>query len=68
MIPEVFKQLIIATTEAIRADHPDTFKRFFILGNGHCINDYSYRVKGISFWEWIGYLVNDDPRWVDILE
>jgi hypothetical protein len=68
MTPEAFQSLIRDTTEAIRADHPDTFKRYFISGDVHCIDDYAYRVDGVSFWEWIGYLVNDDDRWVDILE
>lgn len=68
MAPETFKSLIIRTTETIRAEHPDTFKRYFIAGDMHCLADYLYSVNGISFWDWIGFLVNDDPRWVDILE
>jgi hypothetical protein len=67
MDPGVFESLIVSTTETIRAEHQDTFKRFFIAGDMHCLADYSYSVNGISFWDWIGFLVNDDPRWVDIL-
>lgn len=68
MAPEAYQSLIVNTTEAIRADHPDTFRRYFIVGDMHCLDDYSYGVDGVSFWEWIGYLVNDDNRWIDILE
>jgi len=66
--PEVYEALITDVTGTIHADHPDTFKRYFITGEGHCLDDYSYEVNGVSFWDWVGYLVNDDPRWVDILE
>jgi hypothetical protein len=68
MAPEAFESLIISTTETIRTDHPDTFMRYFIIGDMHCIDDYSYRVDGVSLWDWVGYLVNEDPRWIDILE
>jgi len=66
--PDAFESLIISMTETIRADHPDTFKRFFVVGDMHCIGDYSYSVNGVSLWDWAGYFVKDDPRWVDILE
>ena len=68
MSPETYTSLIINTTEAIREDHPDTFRRFFGKGDGHCISDYTYQVDGESFWEWIGFLVNNDDCLVDILE
>jgi len=68
MAPEAFQSLIVDTTEAIREDHPDTFRRYFIVGDTHCLGDYTYSVDGVSFWEWIGYLVNDDNRWIDILQ
>jgi hypothetical protein len=68
MAPEAFESLILRTTESIREDHPNSFKRYFIDSDVHCLDDYSYEVNGVSFWDWIGYLVNDDPRWVDNLE
>ena len=68
MTPEEIKSLIIQTTDEIREDHPETFKRFMIDGNSHCISDYSRSVEGISIWDWLGYLVNSDPRWDDIQE
>lgn len=68
MAPEVFQSLALSTTSAIRADHPSTFNRYFIVGDQHCVTDYSYAVNGVSIWDWVSYLVNEDPRWVDILE
>jgi Pectinacetylesterase len=68
MAPEVFKSLILSTTNEIHADNTDTFNRYFIAGNRHCMDDYLYEVNGISFWDWITYLVNEDPRWSDMLE
>lgn len=63
-----YQSLVLSVTNAIRQDHPDRFKRFFIAGAEHCLGDYTYQVAGISFWEWLGYLVQDDPRWIDLLE
>jgi hypothetical protein len=68
MAPQAYRSLILGSTDVIRADHPATFERFFIAGDGHCLDDYSYRVGTLSFWDWISYLVNDDPHWTDILE
>jgi hypothetical protein len=66
--PEVFQSLLLDTTEAIRAEHPDTFRRYLISGDTHCPDDYSDRLEGVSLWDWIRYLVTDDPRWTDLVE
>jgi hypothetical protein len=65
---ESFQSLLLATTEAIRAEHPRAFQRFLVAGDAHCPGDYSVRVDGVSLWSWIGYLVDEDPRWVDLVE
>ena len=65
---ETIKSLLLRTTNAIRATHPDTFKRFLIEKEMHCLDDYAYQVDGVAFWDWVDYLVNDDPRWSDMLE
>ena len=66
--PADFESLLFTTTEAIRSDHSNKFNRFFIDGDSHCLDNYSHSVDGVTFWDWIDYLVNDDPRWTDILE
>jgi hypothetical protein len=63
-----FEALLIQTTAEIHTNHPGSFERFFISGDSHCLGDYSYAVNGITFWEWITYMVKDDARWVDQLE
>jgi len=68
MSPGMVKSLLRTTTNDIRTDHADNFKRFFIAGDRHCLDDYFYEINGYSFWNWIGYLVNDSPRWMDLLE
>jgi hypothetical protein len=68
MAPEDFETLLLEKTESARKEYPDLFKRFFIKGGGHCVQNYSYAVNGVSIWDWIGYLVANDPRWADILE
>lgn len=67
MNPEDFKNLLINTTDSIRERHPDTFKRFFIRGNIHGVPN-SYQVNGVSLGNWLKYLVNDNEKWVDVLE
>ncbi len=68
MAPEDFETLLLEKTESARKEYPDLFKRFFIKGGGHCVQNYSYAVNGVLIWDWIGYLVANDPRWADILE
>ena len=68
MTPESFKSLILYVTGAIHKEHPDTFERYFIKGNVHCLDDYSYKVGGLSFWTWIAEMVTNDPKWTDTLE
>jgi len=66
--PEVYRSILLDTTDAIRAEHPDTFRRYFVSGETHCPDDYSVRLDGVSLWSWIHYLVSDDPRWTDLVE
>jgi len=66
--PEDFKTLLLETTASIHKDYPGVFQRYLIEGDAHCILNYSYTVNGISIWEWIRYMVNNDSRWTDILE
>jgi hypothetical protein len=68
MAPADFETLLLETTAAVRAEYPDRFERYFVAGDGHCVRDYAYAVDSISIWEWIGYMVQNDQRWMDILE
>jgi hypothetical protein len=65
--PEDFKTLLLDTTASIRKDYPDVFQRYLVEGDGHCILNYSYTVNGVSIWEWIRYMLGNDPRWTDTL-
>jgi hypothetical protein len=62
------EQLLRATFDQIHQNHPDTFKRYFIQGDSHCIADFYNQVNGITVWDWLDALVNDRPSWNDILE
>ena len=55
-------------TGQIHQDHADTFKRFLIKGDSHTITNYNLSVDGVSIWNWVGYLVNDDSKWADLSE
>lgn len=68
MQPKEYKSLLLGTSGDLNAAHPKQFKRFFINGNTHCVADRYYKVKGMSYWDWILAFLNDDPTWVDTLE
>jgi hypothetical protein len=68
MDPEDYEALLLATSADARKDYPDRFHRYFVEGGGHCVSDYSHEVNGVSIWEWIGYMLADDPRWNEELE
>lgn len=62
------EQLLRATTAQIHQDHPDSFKRYFIQGDSHCIADFYNQVNGVTVWRWLDAFVNDRLGWKDILE
>jgi len=62
------EQLLRATTGQIHQNHPDTFKRYFTQGDGHCIADFYNQVNGVTVWAWLDALVNDRSGWKEILE
>jgi len=68
MTPQEYQNVLLETTDKIHQNNPDRFERFFVKGSSHCINDYYRAVDGVSVWDWLGYLVNDDPRWTDLLQ
>ena len=67
MAPEDYEALLRETSAAAGADYPDRFHRYFIKGDDHCVRDYAHAVNGVTIWDWIGYMLGHDPRWVDIL-
>lgn len=67
-----YEDLILDVTGQIKDAYPDRGARFFINGYSHTIYMSSegadYQVDGVSVYDWIGLLVNDDPAWDDKLE
>lgn len=68
MTPEQYQNILLETTDKIHQSHPDRFQRFFVKGRSHCINDYYRSIDNVTVWDWLDYLVNDDERWVDLLQ
>ena len=58
----------MSTTDKIRAEFPDTFKRYLIKGTSHCVSNYYFGLGDISVRDWIEDLVTDSPEWQDVLE
>ncbi len=63
-----FKNRLLKDSEIIQQKFPDRFKRFFVKGDSHCVEDYLYEIDGISYVDWVRHFVNDGTGWVDIME
>lgn len=46
-------------------EFPDRFKRFFLKGDSHCVEDYFYAIDGMTYAEWVGHFLNDNTAWTD---
>ena len=68
MNPRKYKKHLKSSSGKINSAYPEKFKRFFIKGNSHCVEDFEHEIKGTSLNEWIGQLITDDPGWKDLLE
>lgn len=66
--PEVYKSLLLNVSKDLNSNHPDRFKRFFIKGDSHCVEDRDYDVKGLKYWDWVVAFLNDSETWKDVLE
>ena len=66
--PEAYKKLLLTTSNDLNQAYPDQFKRFFINGNTHCVQDRNYTINGATYWDWVLAFVQDDPAWKDTLE
>ena len=63
-----FKKRLLNDTEIIHQQFPDRFKRFFIKGDSHCVEDNLYEIGGMKYADWVGFFVNDKAEWNDIIE
>jgi Pectinacetylesterase len=72
MWPVGYENLIMNVTGQIKASYPDSVARFFRNGYSHTIEmsdeGGDYEIDGISVYDWVSMLVNDDPDWDDLLE
>jgi hypothetical protein len=68
MTPEDFTTLLLSASGYLSEKFPDQFKRFFILGDSHCVDDREYQINGISYWDWVLQLMTDSGQWLDLLE
>ncbi len=68
MDPAENQRLMLSTTGEIHQNNPAHYQRFIVKGDSHCINDYYRSIDGVTVWDWLGWLVRDDPRWSDHLQ
>jgi hypothetical protein len=74
MDKRAFEDVLRLVTNGIKTEKPVRFSRFFVAGNTHTCYDFllpggpNREIDGVSLYEWIGQLVNDDPMWSDHME
>jgi hypothetical protein len=68
MNSDLYRSTLMDETGKLRSSHPDTFKRYFIKGASHTIGDFYRAVSGLTVWDWMSALVNDQPEWKDVLQ
>lgn len=74
MDPADFESTLLTVTDDIHFENPSRFNRFFVTGNSHTSYEFlfpqgpEYQINGVSMYDWIDMLVNDDPAWPDLLE
>ena len=68
MTPDGFRSLLLSTSGYLNEKYPDQFKRFFINGDSHCVEDRDYQINGTRYRDWVHYFMNDSDQWKDLLE
>lgn len=68
LTPVEYKSLLLKTSGDVNSRYPTRFKRFFIKGDSHCVQDRDYEVNGTTYWDWVMAFIHDEEYWVDILE
>ncbi|HKU42809.1 MAG TPA: pectin acetylesterase-family hydrolase [Polyangiales bacterium] len=65
-----FKQALLDETGKVVKAYPERAKRFFIEGTKHTTagNIQATMINGLSIAQWLGYMLNDDPKWTDALQ
>jgi hypothetical protein len=68
MTPEGFKDLLLSASGYLKEKYPDQFKRFYINGDSHCVEDRDYQINGTAYWDWVIGLISEGEQWTDLLE
>ena len=68
MTPGGFKNLLLSTSGHLKEKYPDQFKRFYINGDSHCVEDRDYQINGTTYWDWVIGLMTEGEQWTDLLE
>jgi hypothetical protein len=76
-----FENVLMTVSGNIRKSHPERFARCFIQGESHTTlpstlypmlfpyeEGLNHTINGISIYEWIGQLINDESTFTDLLE
>ena len=69
---EAYEALLRQVTDDIRSRQPQRFKRFFIQGESHTVLElpsfFTTEIGGITVRDWTEDLLDDGPRWQDLIE
>ncbi|MGD8861761.1 MAG: pectin acetylesterase-family hydrolase [Myxococcales bacterium] len=67
---EALSELIAAETQKPADAYPERYKRFFIDGSSHTAlgSMHDTQIDGVTFGQWIGWMIDRDPRWQELLQ
>lgn len=72
LAPEAYEALLLAVTDDLHDRQPERFRRFFVQGDSHTILAfpffYTLSLAGTTVRDWVADLIDDGPRWRDLIE
>jgi hypothetical protein len=68
--PAAFRKLLADETGYIAAAVPDRYRRFIVNGSQHTAlrSFHTTMQNGVSVAQWLGFMINRDPAWVDMID
>lgn len=69
--PAAFRKTLADATAIPASAYPGRYKRFFIDGSMHTTllgAFHSTKIGDVTVAQWLGYMIDRDPRWVELLQ
>jgi hypothetical protein len=69
--PAAFRKTLEDATAIPAMAYPNRYKRFFIDGSMHTTllsAFHTTKIGDVTVAQWLGYMIDRDPRWVELLQ